>query len=125
MSGPPAVCIAIIDDDEPQRRSLSRLARIAGFHTLTFNSAEDFLAAPERASIKCLLLDIQLGGISGTALHRLLLAQGDHRPVIYITGHDDPAARIEALATGCAGFFRKTDPGSAIIEALRRVTSSM
>jgi FixJ family two-component response regulator len=123
MGVPAALLIAIVDDDELHCRSLDRLVRRAGFHALTFQSAEDFLAAPERSSFKCLLLDVQLGGISGTALHRRLLAEGDVTPVIYITAHDDTTGRAEALRIGCAGFFLKTDASSAIIQALRRATS--
>jgi len=122
MSAPAAICIAIIDDDALQCSALGRLVRRAGFHPLTFRSAEDFLAAPERASLGCLLLDIHLGGMSGIALHQRLLAEGDRTPVIYITAHEDEATRTAALSTGSAGFFLKTDASSAIIEALRRVT---
>jgi FixJ family two-component response regulator len=123
MSVPAPVRIGIIDDDDLQCRSLDRLVRRAGFHAVIFRSAEDFLEAPERASLKCLLLDIQLGGMSGIAMHQRLLAQGDRTPVIYITAHEDEATRTEALHTGCAGFFLKMDASSAIIEAVRRVTS--
>jgi FixJ family two-component response regulator len=122
---PAAILVAIIDDDELQCRSLSRLVRRAGFHALTFRSGEDFLAAPGRAVLRCLLLDIHLGGMSGIALHQQLLAQGDRTPVIYLTGHEDEATRSEAMKSGCAAFFVKTDASSAIIEALRRVTSVM
>ena len=118
-----APAVAIIDDDESLCRSLGRLLRQAGFRPLTFASAEAFLQSPERPNLKCLLLDIQLGGMSGIALRRRLLAEGDTTPVIYITAHDESATRAEALSTGCAGFFRKTDPGAALIDALRRVTT--
>lgn len=123
MSATGAVPIAIIDDDESLCRSLGRLLRQAGFHPVTFLSGETFLQSPERGSLRCLLIDIQLGGMSGIALHRQLLAEGDTTPVIYITAHDEPSARIEALKTGGAAFFLKTDAGTAIIEALRRVTA--
>jgi FixJ family two-component response regulator len=123
MSATGAVPIAIIDDDESLCRSLGRLVRQSGFHPVTFLSAEEFLESPERPTLQCLLVDIQLGGMSGIALHRRLLAEGDTTPVIYITAHDEPSARTEALNTGCAGFFLKTDAGTAIIEALRRATA--
>jgi len=124
MSDPEAVRVAIVDDDEIQCRALARLVRSAGFQPLTFLSAEDFLAAPGRASFRCLLLDIQLRGISGVALHQRLVAQGDRTPVIYITGVDDPTTLTQAKNAGCAGFLRKTDSSIAIIEALRQVTSA-
>jgi FixJ family two-component response regulator len=124
MNGPGALVIAIVDDDELHCRSLGRLVLRAGYHALTFQSAEDFLAAPQRGSFNCLLLDIQLGGMSGIDLHRRLLADGDLTPVIYITAHDDPTRRTEALNMGCVGFLLKTDASSAIIQALRRATST-
>jgi FixJ family two-component response regulator len=124
MSVPDTVLIAVVDDDEIHCRALVRLARHAGFDAITFHSAEDYLAAPARASLRCLLLDIHLGGMSGIALHQELLARGDRTPVIYITAHEDEATRREAAKTGCAGFFLKTDASSAIIEALRRATSA-
>jgi len=122
MSVPGALPVAVIDDDESLCRSLGRLVRLAGFHPVVFRSAEEFLLSPESSRVRCLLVDIQLGGMSGIAMHRQLLAEGNHTPVIYITAHDDPVAHSEAMNAGCAGFFRKTDPGSAIIEAIRRVT---
>jgi FixJ family two-component response regulator len=114
--------VAIIDDDESLCRSLGRVLRQAGFIPYTFLSARDFLDSPERAQLKCLLIDIQLGQVSGIDLHRQLLADGDATPVIYITAHADPAVRGEALGLGCAGFFLKTDAASAIIDVLQRVT---
>jgi FixJ family two-component response regulator len=125
MTAAPSVVVAIIDDNESLCRSLGRLLRQAGgFTTVEFHSAEDFLESPDRAHFRCLLVDIQLGGMSGIALHRRLTAEGDTTPVIYITAHDDPATRAEALSTGCVGFFLKTDPGKALIATLRRVTGA-
>jgi FixJ family two-component response regulator len=119
----PAARVAIIDDDESLCRSLRRLLRQAGFHPLIYLSAEEFLDSADRSRFDCLLIDIQLGGMSGIELRRQLLSEGDMTPVICITAYDEPAVRIEALNTGCAGFFLKTDAGSAIIEALHRVTT--
>ena len=60
--------------------------------------------------------------MSGLELQRQLNAEGSRMPLIFITAHDDPAARDEAVRRGCVAFFRKTDPGSLIIDALRRAT---
>jgi FixJ family two-component response regulator len=62
--------------------------------------------------------------MSGIELHRRLLAEGCRTPVIFITAHDDPAARAAALENGCVSYFRKTDPGADIITAITRATSS-
>ena len=72
----------------------------------------------------CLLVDIQLGGMSGLEMRRQLLAEGDRTRVIFVTARDEPAVREEASLCGCEGFFRKTDPGSSIIEVLHRIASA-
>jgi len=66
-----------------------------------------------------MVLDIQLGGMSGLELRQHLLGGGDFTPVIFITGFDDPEMRAQALASGCAGFFKKTDPAQVVLECIR------
>jgi FixJ family two-component response regulator len=116
--------IAIIDDDASLCRSLSRLLRLAGYEPCAFTSAEQFMADPRRERFGCLLVDIQLGGISGLEMQRLLAAEGQSAPLIFITAHDEPAARTEAVQGGCAGFFSKTDDGALILDAIRDAVRS-
>jgi FixJ family two-component response regulator len=92
--------VAIIDDDESVCRSLGRLLHLAGFQPTAFTSAEEFIADPFRTRFSCLLIDIQLGGMPGTDLHRQLVAEGCGVPVIYITAHDIPAAKAAARDRG-------------------------
>lgn len=66
---------------------------------------------------------IQLGAMSGIELAQRLSAEGGHIPVIFITAHDDPEARAEAEAVGCVAYFRKTAPGSEVLEVIRRVAA--
>jgi FixJ family two-component response regulator len=121
MSEKTPLYVAVVDDDEHACRSLSRLLRAAGFQPVIYASAEAFLADTKRPHFDCLVLDIQLGGMSGIELGRRLRAEGGHTPVIYVTGHDDPEFRAGAEALGCAAYFRKTDSGSEVLEAIRRV----
>ena len=120
---PPRRYIAVIDDDESHCRSMARLLQQSGFQAITFLSAEDFLKDTWRARFDCLLVDVQMGGISGIDMHGKLMEQGVRTPVIYLTAFDDPSARARANEMGCAGYFRKTDAGSDILATLRRVTS--
>ena len=69
------------------------------------------------------MLDIQLLGMSGLELQKQLATAGMAAPVVFITAHDDPKAREQAYAAGCAGYFRKTDSGSEVLEAIRRVVA--
>ena len=113
------IYIAVIDDDESLCRSMSRLLRAAHLHPITYPSAEDFLADTKRPKFDCLLLDIQLNGMSGLELSLRLSAVKDATPVIFITAHNDPEVRAQAEASDCAGYFRKTDSGADILAAIR------
>ncbi len=115
------VYVAIVDDDENCRRSLSRLLRAGGMQPITYQSAEAFLADQKRPQFDCLVLDIHLGGMSGIELVQRLVAEGRHAPFICVTAHDGPDVRAGAEAAGCAAFFRKTDSGADVLEAIRRV----
>ncbi len=117
--------IAVIDDDESLCRSLARLLNQAGFQPITFPSAEEFLSDPLRSHFECLLVDVQLGGMSGIDLHKRLNQAGNAAPVIYLTAFDDPRARAEAARAGCAGFFRKTDGGAEVLAAIRSAISPL
>jgi FixJ family two-component response regulator len=113
--------VAVVDDDASLCRSLSRLLSLSGYQPISFESAEQFLADPLRTHFGCLLVDIQLGGMTGIEMHEKLLQEGNRTPVVYITAFDDPNAKIRAEKLGCAGFFRKTDAGPDIVAAIRRL----
>lgn len=113
------IYIAIVEDDESLCRSFNRLLRAAGFQAVTYPSAEAFLADVKRPRFDCLLLDIELSGISGLELHRRLISLGSVTPVIYLTAHEDPDTEALALAAGCAGYFSKTESGHRVMDAIR------
>lgn len=119
-TGSDIIYVAVVDDDESNCRSFSRLLRMAGFQPVSYASAEALLEDTKRPRFDCLVLDIQLGGMSGLELSRRLAAVKDTTPVIFITAHDDPEVRTRALASGCAGFFRKNEPAEVVITAILR-----
>jgi FixJ family two-component response regulator len=91
-----------------------------GFATVAFASAEDFLTRGIAKGVDCLLLDIDLGGMSGIDLRRQLRATGSELPIIFMTAIDDDATKRQALASGCAAFLRKPFPQGALIDAIRK-----
>lgn len=115
----PDIHIAVVDDDESLCRSMSRLLRAASFWPVVYGSAEEFLADSAHGHFDCIVLDIQLDGMSGLELHQRLITDGIDTPVIFITAHDAPEIRSQAESTHCAGFFRKTDSGSEVLTAIR------
>ena len=123
MSSATTIYIAVVDDDENLCRSFGRLLRAAGLQPITYDSAEAFLADTKHPQFSCLVLDIQLGGMSGIELAQRLAAVGGRTPVIFVTAHDDLEARSAAERLGCAAYFRKTDSGKDVLETIRRVAA--
>ena len=120
MSSLRTIYIAVIDDDESTCRSMGRLLRAAHLQPVTYPSAEAFLTDTNRPMFACLVLDIQLTGMSGLDLRQRLAAVKDFTPVVFITAHDDPAVQAQAEASGCAGYFSKTNSGTEVLAAIRR-----
>jgi len=115
--------VAVVDDDESVCRSFARLLRAAGMQAITYDSAESFLADRKHPQFSCLVLDVQLGGISGIELAQRLAAVGRPTPIVFITAHDDPEARSAAEGLGCAAYFRKTDSGEEVLDAIRKAAA--
>jgi len=111
--------VAVVEDDESARRALSRLLRADGMQPVGYASAEAFLADNNQPVFDCLVLDIELGGMSGIQLQRQLKAAGSSTPVVYLTGHGEPSTREQALALGCAAYLSKTSPGKVVVQAIR------
>jgi DNA-binding response OmpR family regulator len=114
--------IAIIDDDAPHSRAVARLLRASGMQTSVFLSAEDFLARRGERSFDAIVLDLQLGGMSGFELQKRL-ASGGQPPVVFLTAHEEPETLARAAEAGCT-LVRKTDPCSVLLEAVRRAMAA-
>jgi len=85
--------LAVVDDDESFASALERRFRLLGLEVTTYPSAEAFLASTTLPRPDCLVLDIQLGGMSGLDLQRRLGELGARAPIIFVTAHDSPAMR--------------------------------
>jgi FixJ family two-component response regulator len=119
--GPDAGVIAIVDDDKWVLRSLERLMKASGFEVQTFISAEDFLQSGNDSKPICVILDIGLPGMSGLDLQRRLSAEGRQLPVIFVSAHDEPEMRTEALAWGAIAFLGKPFNDKALLDAVNSV----
>ena len=115
---PPDVHIAVVDDDESLCRSMSRLLRASHLQSRTFASAEAFLADAGHGEFDCIVLDVQLEGMSGLELCQRLSGTGSSAPVIIITSLDDPEVKQQAARAGCFQCFSKTDPGHEVVHAI-------
>jgi DNA-binding NtrC family response regulator len=118
----PFVCV--IDDESSIRESLSNLLRSAGMKVQAFSSAQEFLSNWPREIPSCLVLDIQLPGISGLDLQQELAGDDAQIPIIFMTGYGDIPTTVRAMKAGAIEFltkpFRDGDLLSAVDQAIRR-----
>ena len=113
--------VAVVEDDPSCRKALGRLLRAEGYDAALFESAEAYMAAALPREPLCLIVDIQLPGLSGMELQKRLRGGGSSVPVILITGIQEAGFHDRAIESGCAAFFRKpfaSDPLLATIATL-------
>jgi FixJ family two-component response regulator len=116
--------ISIVDDDESVRSAMSSLVRSLGFAAVAFASAEEFLASPRLTETSCVVVDVQMPGMSGLELQSELASRDRRMPVIFITAFPEDRIRRRAEAAGAAGFFGKPVDSQALIRCLDDVLKS-
>jgi FixJ family two-component response regulator len=99
--------VYLVDDDYAVRNALKLLFRTAELEVETFSSADAFLHDADLTQRCCVLLDIRMPGMTGTALHEELLRRNIRVPVIFITGHGDIPMAVDAMRKGAFDFIEK------------------
>jgi len=112
--------VLVVDDDAGMLRSVARLLRQFGYESLLFPSAEAFGSHNDFDGVICVLLDIDVGGVSGIEVRHRLNEANSSVPVIYITGNDSPAVRAAALQSGCLAYLTKPFSAKSLMEPLQR-----
>ena len=99
--------IAVIDDSEAVRKSLTVLLTARGFAAMGFESGEDFLASPRKDSFDYLLIDYKMDGLSGVEVLNTLRAEGVKTPAAMVSGWETSGLERIATEAGFAAFIRK------------------
>ena len=110
--------VAIVDDDHSVQRGLRRLIRSAGWKATTFASAQEFLARTRTESPNCVLLDLQMPGLSGLDLQKRMAEVGMEIPIVFLTGHGDIPASVRAMKAGAVQFLTKPVDEEALLQAI-------
>jgi DNA-binding NtrC family response regulator len=112
--------VFVVDDDTSIRESLRNLIRSAGLSVQTFASAKEFLANPRPNAPSCLVLDVQLPGLSGLDLQQELVKDGVQIPIIFITGHGDIPMSVRAMKAGALEFLTKPVNAEDLLDAIQQ-----
>src|SRR5262245_64384358 len=114
--------VFVVDDDRSMRESLRNLIRSTGLNVRTFASAHEFLTSQRPDAPSCLVLDVQLPGLSGLDLQQELAKVNAPIPIIFITGFGDIPMTVRAMKAGAIEFltkpFRDEDLLTAVAQAL-------
>jgi len=116
-SGP---SIYIVDDDLSVREAVAGLVRTAGLRAETFSSAREFLARPRPDVPSCLVLDVNLPGMTGLDLQQELTKADLPIPIIFLTGRGDIPMSVRAMKAGALEFLTKPVDEECLLESIRR-----
>jgi FixJ family two-component response regulator len=110
--------IVVVDDDLGMAQALKRLLEASGFHAAVLPSGEALLESGALTTAACLILDINLPGLSGFELGHRLRASGHKVPIIFITAYEDPEAQAQARAQGAVACLAEPFPAKALLSAI-------
>ncbi len=118
QSHEPKIVIAIVDDDRSVREGLSSLIRSAGLEVETFASAQEFLSRSSADAPSCLVLDLQMPGLSGLDLQKRMAKAGMDIPIVFLTGHGNIPASVQAMKAGAVEFLTKPFDDQELLRAI-------
>jgi FixJ family two-component response regulator len=111
--------VFIVDDDPAVLKSLARLLRSANHAVAVFASAQEFLAGDHPSQPGCLVLDVEMPGLTGVELQQALAGRHSALPIIFLTGHGDIDMGVHAMKLGAVDFLTKPVDGDVLLEAVR------
>jgi len=111
--------IFVVDEDSGVRDGLRAMLEAHGYDVAEFPTAEDFLERYDPGQPGCLLLDLDLPGISGTDLQEKLAGLDIRVPIIFLTGHGDIASSVRALKAGAVDFLEKPPTKALLLDRLQ------
>jgi FixJ family two-component response regulator len=117
--------VLVVDDDSSMLRAVERLLTVRGYDVETFDSADRFMASDHLSAAACLVLDINLNGVSGIELKRQLTRAGGAPPTIFITAQQDDATRQAASDAGCAAYLTKPFASQELVDAIEGCKRSL
>jgi FixJ family two-component response regulator len=112
--------IHVVDDDAALRSALARLLGAAGYGVVTHDCAASFMASPPRDTPGCILLDVNMPGLSGLQLQQYLIGVHSPLPIVFLTGEGDIAMSVQAIKAGAEDFLSKPVTSADLFDAIGR-----
>ncbi len=114
----------MVDDDDDVRSSLCELLESVGIAAVGFGATNRLLETDLLDAPGCLILDVRMPGLSGLALQEQLIARGDGKPIIFLTGHGDIPMTAKAMKAGAVDFLTKPVRDQTLLDAVAQALSA-
>ena len=112
--------VHVVEDDRAAREATARFLRAAGYQVRIYATATEFLETAPINVPGCVVLDLQLPGLSGLDLQRALAYREDPPPVVFLSGRSGVQQSVEAMKLGAIDFLTKTADGLELLAAVSR-----
>ena len=113
--------VHVVDDDASFRKAIERRLKFAGYEVETYSSAPQLLdRLPNIEKPGCILLDVQISGVTGLELQSWLIEHGSILPIIFVTAHSDTLTTVRAIRAGAEDFLTKPVSSEQLIDAIER-----
>ena len=110
--------IRIVDDEERMRESLAFMLKHEGFECCVYPTAESFLKGDTPSRPGCLLLDVQMDGMTGLELQEEMIRRGITLPIVFLSAHGDLDMAVDAMRRGACAFIQKTADRARLLQAI-------
>jgi FixJ family two-component response regulator len=114
----PECMVFVIDDDSLVRESIVDLIGSVNLPVQGFGSTAEFMASERPDVPACLILDVQLPGLSGLDFQADLKQAGVEIPIVFLTGHGDIPMSVRAMKAGAVEFLTKPFRSLELIDAV-------
>jgi FixJ family two-component response regulator len=113
--------IYVVDDDASFRTAIERRLKLAGYQVATYPSAQQLLdRLPDENEPGCILLDVQMPGMSGPDLQGRLNELGSGLPIVFLTGHADTPTTVRTVKAGAEDFLTKPVESGQLLGVIER-----
>jgi FixJ family two-component response regulator len=110
--------VFVVDDDASVGRSLGRLLKSAGYDVEILASADEFMQRAPIEDVGCLILDVQMPGLNGLELQKILARSDCPPPIVFITGYGDLPTSVRAVEAGALDFIQKPFNDETLLKAV-------
>lgn len=114
-----AATVFVVDDDASILRAMTRLLKSEGLAVETFPSPREFLERPPHDGPGCLVLDLQMPELDGLEVQRALAEAGRDLPIVFVSGHGNVPASVEAMKAGALDFLTKPFQDERLLAVIR------